>query len=143
MLADMCTCHLQALVNLVRGSNDAKRLIVLPAFETLPFKSKGNAAEDELTHRVAAFAQNADKAGLKVRDSMGTGSCSSQSTRRHRPGFCRVGMIQADFPVTVTWAQPSLLHNQRPHSLCHSLCKTFARHMHAILAALLTVNMPN
>jgi hypothetical protein len=60
-------CILQALVNLVRGENEVgKRLIVLPAFETLPFKSKGNAAEDELTHKVAAFAQAADKAAIKV-----------------------------------------------------------------------------
>lgn len=66
--AGMCTLlNMQALVSLVRGSDEVgRRLIVLPAFETLPFKSKGNAAEDELTHKVAAFAQTADKTALKV-----------------------------------------------------------------------------
>lgn len=55
-------------MNLIRGDDVVgRRLVVLPAFETLPFKSHGNVAEDELTHRVADFAQQADKQALKVR----------------------------------------------------------------------------
>lgn len=40
--------------------------MVLPAFETLPFKSDGNQAADDLTHRVADFAQAAHKDDLQV-----------------------------------------------------------------------------
>jgi hypothetical protein len=59
---------MQALVTLIRGSDDVvgKRLVVLPAFETLPFKSQGNKQADDLALKVADFAQEADKDAIKV-----------------------------------------------------------------------------
>lgn len=63
----------QVLVELIRASagddeddDVGRRLVVLPAFETLPFKSDGNLALDDLTHRVADFAQAAHKDDLQV-----------------------------------------------------------------------------
>lgn len=58
---------LQAWVKFIQGEDDAgRRLVVLPAFETLPYKSSGNAAEDAVTNQVADFAAAADKQALKV-----------------------------------------------------------------------------
>jgi hypothetical protein len=58
---------LQALVSLIRGGDDVgRRLVVLPAFETLPFKSEGNKEADKLALKVADFAQEADKDAIKV-----------------------------------------------------------------------------
>jgi hypothetical protein len=66
----------QALVALIRGSDDVgKRLVVLPAFETLPFKSKGNQEADDLALKVADFALEADKDAIKVSAGL-TGSCT-------------------------------------------------------------------
>lgn len=57
-------------MELIRATGDeddvGRRLVVLPAFETLPFKSDGNQALNDLTHRVADFAQAADKDDLQV-----------------------------------------------------------------------------
>lgn len=59
--------HEQAFVNLVQGpDDDGTRLVVLPAFETLPFKSRGNDIEDEMAHKVAEFATTASKDAIKV-----------------------------------------------------------------------------
>jgi hypothetical protein len=64
---DWLTDNLQAWVTFIQGEDDSgRRLVVLPAFETLPHKSKANAAEDALTHKVADFAVTADKQALKV-----------------------------------------------------------------------------
>lgn len=66
---------LQAWVTFIQGADDSgRRLVVLPAFETLPHKSKANAAEDALTHKVADFAVKADKQALKVRGSISPAS---------------------------------------------------------------------
>jgi hypothetical protein len=113
------------MVSLVRGSTDEeRRLIVLPAFETLPFKSKGNAAEDELTHKVAAFAQNADKAGLKVCD---TGHLWRHWSRLQLLVAADTVQHQASAITEVPNALQSTTggfnracHNPSPSNVCHS-----------------------